>query len=279
MTPTIKKYFAVHPEHARALTTKQLREHFLLSQLFQADTIQLRYSHYDRMLVGGIMPEKTIVRLEPVDLLKAEYFLERREMGIVNVGTSGVVVADGNEIILGNKEALYIGRGVKNVSFANLEGGQALFYFNSSPAHRVHPIKKISLADAETVTIGSQESANHRTIRKLIVQATVTTCQLQMGLTELHTGSVWNTMPSHTHDRRMEVYFYFNQPEGNAVCHMMGEPDETRHLWMKNHEAVLSPAWSIHSGVGTSSYSFIWGMAGENLDYSDMDSINIDELR
>ena len=279
MIPVVKKYFAVHPEHARILTTHQLREHFLLDDLFVSDTIQLRYSHYDRMLVGGVMPAKSTIKLETTDVLKAAYFLERREMGVVNVGAKGMIIADGNEFILENKEAIYIGRGVKEISFVNMEDNQSHFYFNSCPAHAIHPIKKISLANAETITIGSQENANHRTIRKLIVQSTVSTCQLQMGLTELHNGSIWNTMPAHTHDRRMETYFYFNLSEENAVCHFMGEPTETRHLWIKNHEAVFSPAWSIHSGAGTSSYSFIWGMAGENLDYTDMDVVKIKELK
>jgi 4-deoxy-L-threo-5-hexosulose-uronate ketol-isomerase len=275
----IKKYFAVHPEHASALNTEELREHFLLDDLFEADSIQLRYSHYDRMIVGGVMPGSTSIQLETADVLKAEHFLERREIGIVNVGNAGVVIIEGKEIVLDNKEALYIGRGTRQVSFGNVAGGQALFYFNSCPAHTTYPFKKVTLADAETVTLGSQENANHRTIRKLIVQSTVPTCQLQMGLTELHAGSVWNTMPAHTHDRRMEVYFYFNLPDGNAVCHFIGEPDETRHIWMKNNEAVFSPAWSIHSGAGTSAYSFIWGMAGENLDYTDMEGVKVNELR
>jgi len=275
----IKKYFAVHPEHASVLNSQELRDHFLMDNLFRADSVQLHYSHYDRMIAGGIMPVSERIKLQPADVLKAEYFLERREIGIVNVGNAGVVIVDGNEIILNHKEALYIGQGTKDVSFGNIGGEQALFYFNSCPAHAAYPLKKIALADAETVTIGSQENASLRTIRKLIVQSTVTTCQLQMGLTELHTGSVWNTMPPHTHDRRMEVYFYFNLTEGNAVCHFIGEPDETRHIWMKNNEAVFSPAWSIHSGAGTSAYSFIWSMAGENMDYSDMDSLKINELR
>lgn len=278
MPTELKKYFAVHPDHAKTFDTQKLREHFLLTDLFTPGKIQLRYSHYDRMIAGGVMTDSEGLSLEPVDVLKANFFLERREIGIVNVGGAGVIQVDGKEFLLKNKEALYIGKGVKEVVFKNQTGQQALFYFNSCPAHAEYPTKKITQEEAEIVTVGSPENANHRTIRKLIVQSTVKTCQVQMGMTELHQGSVWNTMPPHTHDRRMEVYFYFNLPEGNAVCHFMGEPDETRHIWMKNHDAVFSPAWSIHSGAGTSAYTFIWGMAGENLDYTDMDGVRATDL-
>ena len=275
----IKKYFAVHPDHAKTFNTQQLREHFLLGNIFTLGEVSLFYSHYDRMIAGGAMPGKEKIYLPTPDVLKASYFLERREMGIVNVGESGVVTVDVKGYLLESKEALYIGRGAKEISFANQAGQQALFYLNSCPAHAEYPSKKISLSEAETVTLGSQENANHRTIRKLIVQSTVKTCQVQMGMTELHSGSIWNTMPPHTHDRRMEVYFYFNVPEGNAVCHFMGELHETRHIWMQNHQAVWSPPWSIHAGAGSATYTFIWGMAGENLDYTDMDGVKINELQ
>src|SRR5690606_1992971 len=217
--------------------------------------------------------------LKAIDQLKAEYFLERRELGIINIGDAATVSADGVEYVLVNKEALYIGRGVKEVVFHPAKKGTATFYFNSAPAHAAYPAKKVSLADAATVELGSQENANHRIIRKLLVNGVIQTCQLQMGLTELQSGSIWNTMPAHTHDRRMEVYLYFNLPDGQAVCHFMGEPQETRHLWIKNRQAVISPPWSIHSGAGTSNYAFIWSMAGENLDYDDMDKVSPTALR
>jgi 4-deoxy-L-threo-5-hexosulose-uronate ketol-isomerase len=238
------------------------------------------YSHHDRFIVGGVKPTHAgEVKLETFNDLKSSYFLERRELGIINVGGTGMVRADEKDFTLNNKEALYIGRGVERVSFLSQGETPALFYFNSATAHHTYPTKKITLSDAENLSVGSSENANKRTIRKLLVRGVVDTCQLQMGLTDLETGSMWNTMPPHTHDRRMEVYFYFNIKPDEAVCHFMGEPTETRHLWLKNNQAVISPPWSIHSGVGTSNYSFIWGMAGENLDYSDMDSIKPSELR
>lgn len=260
--------------------TDQLRDAFLADELFVADKINLVYSHYDRLIVGGALPSTKTLKLETVDPLKADYFLERRELGIINVGGTGKVVADGVTYSLHNKEALYIGKGTKEVSFlASEPGSQPYFYFNSAPAHAVHAAKKISKEEAETVELGSIETSNHRVIRKLIVNSVVNTCQLQMGLTELKTGSVWNTMPPHTHDRRMEAYFYFDVPENQMVCHFIGEPQETRHVWVKNRQAVISPPWSIHCGAGTSNYSFIWGMAGENLDYGDMDVVKVNELK
>jgi 4-deoxy-L-threo-5-hexosulose-uronate ketol-isomerase len=225
------------------------------------------------------MPKSRAVPLDPFDVLKANFYLERRELGIVNIGATGTVSADGTMYPLKNKEALYVGKGVKEVIFHPSKEGVALYYFNSALAHTSYPTKKISLEEAETVEVGSLESSNHRTIRKLIVSSILDTCQLQMGLTDLKKGSVWNTMPPHTHDRRMEAYFYFDVLENHAVCHFMGEPNETRHLWVKNHQAVISPPWSIHCGAGTSNYSFIWGMAGENLDYSDMDAVQLTELK
>jgi 4-deoxy-L-threo-5-hexosulose-uronate ketol-isomerase len=275
----MKKYLAVHPDHAKSMDTQQLRSHFLLQNLFTPGQINLNYSHYDRMMVGGAMPTTSKLLLETPEGLKANFFLERREMGIVNVGDSGYVIVDGAEFQLENKEALYIGRGSKEIVFSNAGKGQSLFYINSCSAHATYPTRKVTISEAETSTLGSQENANHRTIRKLIVRSILPTCQLQMGMTELHAGSVWNTLPPHTHDRRMEVYFYFNVPKDNAVCHFMGEPTETRHLWIRNHEAIFSPAWSIHSGAGTSSYAFIWSMAGENLDYTDMDGVPVNDLR
>jgi 4-deoxy-L-threo-5-hexosulose-uronate ketol-isomerase len=242
--------------------------------------VNIVYTHYDRLIVGGIKPASSSVELTTFESLKSDYFLERREIGIINVGGEGNVAVNGDDYQLGHKEALYIGRGVEEVNFSSKNGkNPSLFYFNSAPAHMAYPIAKVTFNEAETVDLGSKENANERTIRKLIVQSVVKTCQLQMGLTELKSGSIWNTMPAHTHDRRMEAYFYFDIKEGNAVCHFMGEPNETRHIWMQNNQAVISPPWSIHSGAGTSNYSFIWGMAGENLDYGDMDIVAPQDLR
>ena len=271
--------YAIHPSQYRTFTTSQLRENFLIENIFVKDEISLVYTHYDRLIVGGANPVSKPVTLETIDSLKAEFFLQRREIGIINVGGKGTITVDGTSYTLENKEALYIGRGAKNVVFNPDQATRPLYYFNSAPAHTTYPTRKVSLDQAETVEIGSLETSNQRTIRKLLVNSVLETCQVQMGLTELKTGSVWNTMPPHTHDRRMEAYFYFNVPENQTVCHFMGEPQETRHIWMQNHQAVISPPWSIHSGAGTSNYAFIWGMAGENLNYSDMDGVKPTELR
>lgn len=271
--------YAIHPNDFKKQTTQEIRDHFLIDDLFVEDKINLTYTMYDRFIVGGASPVSKPLALKAIDPLKAEYFLERRELGIINIGDAATVSADGVEYVLVNKEALYIGRGVKEVVFHPAKKGTACFYFNSAPAHAAYPTKKVSLADAATVELGAQENANHRIIRKLLVNGVIKTCQLQMGLTELQSGSIWNTMPAHTHDRRMEVYLYFNLPDGQAVCHFMGEPQETRHLWIKNRQAVISPPWSIHSGAGTSNYAFIWSMAGENLDYDDMDKVSPTALR
>jgi 4-deoxy-L-threo-5-hexosulose-uronate ketol-isomerase len=269
----------IHPNDYKHLSSQQLREAFLIENLFVADEISLTYSHYDRLIIGGAYPVSKPLVLESIDALKASYFLERRELGIINTGGKGVVLVDGTPYVLENKEALYVGRGVKEVVFQPDKQTAPRFYFNSAPAHTAYPIRKIGLAEAERAEVGSQETSNHRVINKLIVNSVLPTCQLQMGLTELQRGSVWNTMPPHTHDRRMEAYFYFDLPENQAVCHFMGEPQDTRHLWIKNNQAVISPPWSIHSGAGTSNYAFIWGMAGENLDYSDMDAVKPTELQ
>jgi len=272
--------FAISPAEAKQLDTAALRKAFLIEKVFEADTVSLTLSHYDRYIAGGVMPVAKTVNLPNPDKLKASFFLERREMGIINVGGKGTVTADGKQYELDFKEALYIGRGTKEVSFSSADGkSPAKFYINSAPAHHAYPTKKISRADAEVVELGSAATANHRVINKMIVASVLDVCQLQMGFTELKSGSVWNTMPAHTHDRRMEVYFYFEIPEGQAVCHFMGEPQETRHIWMQNEQAVISPNWSIHAGAGTSNYTFIWGMAGENLDYGDMDHCAITELK
>ena len=272
--------YAIGPRETNQMGTKALRDEFLIDQVFGIDQINWIYTHYDRYLVGGVIPKKTVVKLETIDPLKANFFLERREMGIINVGGNGSVTADGVNYILGYKEALYLGRGTKEVSFSSEEiSSPAKFYINSTPAHQAYPSRKVGRDEAEIVDLGTPETANARTIRKLIVNSILPTCQLQMGMTELKSGSVWNTMPAHVHDRRMEVYFYFEVPEDQAVCHFMGAPNETRHIWMANEQAVISPPWSIHAGSGTSNYIFIWGMAGENLDYGDMDGCPIPSLR
>lgn len=280
MNPTSSVRHSIHTSQSNHFTTKELRENFLIEDLFIPGKVTTLYTLYDRFIVGSAQPTGGALSLETPDNLKADFFLQRREIGIINIGETGIVEADGQQFILHNKEALYLGRGTKQVQFSSgPAGSKPLFYFNSAPAHHAYPSKKVSLDQAETVELGTQETSNHRTIRKLLVQGVIETCQLQMGLTELKPGSVWNTMPPHTHDRRMEVYLYFNIPQGQAVCHFMGEPQETRHIWVQNHQAVISPPWSIHSGAGTSNYSFIWGMAGENLDYSDMDIVQPANLR
>lgn len=271
--------YAHHPNDAKNYTTEDLRREFLINDLFVENQIKLVYTMYDRLIVGGIMPTDKALTLETIDELKAPYFLERRELGIINVGGKGNVTVDGTVYELNNKEALYIGKGNKEVTFEASNGEQPYFYINSAPAHHAFPTKKITKAEAEIVELGDAKYANRRTINKLIVNSVLETCQLQMGMTELHEGSVWNTMPSHTHTRRMEAYFYFDLEEGQTVSHFMGQPTETRHIFLKNRDAVISPEWSIHSGVGTSNYSFIWGMAGENMDYGDMDAVKTDELK
>jgi 4-deoxy-L-threo-5-hexosulose-uronate ketol-isomerase len=275
----IEKRYAIDPNTSKTFQSNQLREAFLIQNIFKDDEVSLVYSHYDRLIIGGIKPVSNVVALDTYDLLKSDFFLQRREIGIINVGSKGSVIVDGQQFSLGNKDALYIGRGSKEIIFSSAGPETALFYFNSAPAHASYPTKKIALQEADIMELGSLETSNHRTIRKLIVNSVLKTCQLQMGLTELKNGSVWNTMPPHVHDRRMEAYFYFDLPQNQVVCHFMGEPQETRHLFVKNNEAVISPPWSIHSGAGTSNYSFIWGMAGENLDYSDMDALTPLQLR
>lgn len=271
--------YASNPSDANKYSTDQLREHFVIESLFTKDEINLTYSMYDRYIVGGIMPTNKSLKLESIPYLKSENFLDRREIGIINVGTEGSILVDGTKYILQKKEALYIGQGAKDVVFSNSDKGQALFYINSAPAHKNFPTKKVGLNDAEVIQLGDEKYANRRVLNKLIVNGIVETCQLQMGMTELLPGNVWNTMPAHTHNRRMEAYFYFDLEAGQTIAHFMGEPKNTRHLFLESNQAVLSPEWSIHSGSGTSNYSFIWGMAGENLDYSDMDIVSPNELR
>ena len=271
--------YATNPSDVVGYDTQKIRENFLIESLFTPEDIHLIYSMYDRYIVGGIMPVKEKLKLETIPYLKSENFLDRRELGIINVGGKGTVSVDGEIFELSKKEALYVGSGIKEVIFSSSEENPALFYINSAPAHTHFPNKKVTKENAEIVHLGEDKFANKRIINKLIVNSVVPTCQLQMGLTELLPGNIWNTMPAHTHNRRMEAYFYFDLEEGQTICHFMGEPQNTRHIFMQNHQAVLSPEWSIHSGAGTANYSFIWGMAGENLDYSDMDICPPNELR
>lgn len=279
MSTSYETRYASSPQAIKKYDTAQLRSEFLIDNLMESGKINLTYSHYDRYIAGSAVPIQPLT-LETIDPLKSSFFLERRELGIINVGGNGTVTADGVVYELGFKDALYIGSGNKEVVFKSDDANNpANFYLNSAPAHTNYPNKKVSLVEANKLQLGSMETANHRTVNQMIIGGIVTTCQLQMGMTELKTGSVWNTMPAHVHDRRMEVYFYLDIPENQAVCHFMGQTDETRHIWMNNHQAVISPPWSIHSGAGTSNYTFIWGMAGENLDYGDMDVCKITDLR
>lgn len=272
--------YATHPRDFVSYNTDRIREEFLISNLFTTNEINLTYSMYDRFIVGGAMPTDKVLKLETIDPIKADHFLHRRELGIINAGGKGIVTVDDKEYPLNYQEALYVGMGDKNVSFQSLDAAKpAYFYLNSAPAHRAFPDKLVTLADAQSVEMGSLETSNARTINKLLVNQVLDTCQLQMGMTMLKPGSVWNTMPPHVHSRRMEAYFYFEVPENQAICHFMGQPHETRPIWMKNHEAVLSPSWSIHAAAGTSNYIFIWGMAGENLDYGDMDMASISDIK
>jgi 4-deoxy-L-threo-5-hexosulose-uronate ketol-isomerase len=272
--------FAAHPEDAKSYDTQRIRRDFLIERVFAADEVNMVYSMYDRMVVGGAMPVNDVLPLEAIDPLKADYFTQRREVGVFNVGGAGTVTVGGEVFELDFKETLYIGRGDREVTFASKDAAQpAKFYFNSTTAHTAYPCRKVTKQDAVVAHMGSLEMSNERNINKMLVNQVLPTCQLQMGMTELATGSVWNTMPAHVHSRRMEAYFYFELPDDQAVCHFMGEPQETRHLWIHGDQAVLSPEWSIHSAAATHNYTFIWGMGGENLDYGDQDFSDIRDLR
>lgn len=279
---------ACHPDDAKKYDTNQLREHFMMPTVMEQDKINLTYSLYDRLVFGGVVPVTKTMTLETIDPLKAEYFLERRELGVINIGGDGIVSVDGKDYELHFKDALYVGRGNKNVTFRSKDASNpARFYINSTPAHKAYKTQLVTIdgrkgsLKANSFAAGKMEDSNDRVINQLIVNNVLEEgpCQLQMGLTELKPGSVWNTMPAHTHDRRVEAYFYFNVPEGNAICHLMGQPQEERLVWLHNEQAIMSPEWSIHAAAGTSNYMFIWGMGGENLDYGDMDKINYLEMR
>ena len=270
---------AASPKDVKHYTTDRLREEFLVQDLFVKNEVKMVYSHIDRIIIGAAVPSKSL-SLDEGSELRAEYFLQRRELGVINIGGKGKVKVDGTEYVLEYKDGMYIGMGSKDIEFLSEdENNPAKFYFNSAPAHKTYPTVLIKPEDCVTVELGSLEEANHRVIRKYILPGQVESCQLVMGMTQLKPGSVWNTMPCHTHDRRMEVYLYFEVPENNFVMHYMGEPTETRHIVTRNEEIVISPSWSIHSGVGTKAYTFIWGMVGENQDFDDMDAVKMTDLR
>jgi len=272
--------YANHPEDSKHYTTEELRKHYLVEKVFIPDDISLVYSHQDRIIAGGVMPVKKALKLETSDELRAKYFLERRELGIINIGGAGRVTLDGKAYDIKPRDGMYVGMGVVDVVFESKDANNpAKFYIASSPAHKTYPTYYIDFDKANHRPCGDEKTLNKRVINQYIHPDVCDSCQLAMGMTELAPGSGWNTMPSHTHERRMEVYFYFNIPEGNVVFHMMGQPQETRHIVMKNEELVISPSWSIHSGIGTSNYTFIWAMCGENQDFDDMDHIKTTDLK
>lgn len=268
-----------NPNDVKLYTTERLRNDFLIQGLFKPGEVKLVYSQIDRIITGSACPTKPIT-LEAGAELRAKYFLERREMGVINIGPKGIVKVDGVSYELDTKDGLYIGMGAKEIIFESKDGNNpAKFYFNSAPAHKTYPTVLIKPENCVRVELGSLEESNHRVITKYILPGQVESCQLVMGMTSLKPGSVWNTMPCHTHDRRMEVYLYFELPENAVVFHYMGEPNETRHIVMRNEEAVISPSWSIHSASGTQAYTFIWGMVGENQAFDDMDAVAMKDLR
>lgn len=272
----------IHSDHAKQLDTQGLRREFLVEEIFTPDQLTMTYSHIDRIVFGGIMPVQDPLAFSDAlgKTFGVSYFLERRELGLINIGGPGVVVVDGIPFEIGNAEALYVGQGARELSFVSVDAMQpAKFYYNSAPAHVSFPARKVTQAQASPSTLGEAATSNRRTIYKYLVPDVLPTCQLVMGMTQLEEGSLWNTMPCHTHERRMEVYFYFNMQDDAAVFHMMGKPDETRHLLVHNEQAVISPSWSIHSGVGTQAYTFIWGMVGENQVFGDMDHVAVRDLR
>lgn len=263
--------YSSHQDDAKHYDTDTLRKHYLCERMMVANEVNMVYSMFDRIITGGAVPAGETLKLEAIDPLRADWFTQRREVGVINTGGAGEIVVGDQTYKLEFKEAMYIGRGDREVAFKSLDAkNPAKFYFCSAPAHTSYPDKLITKKDAVVMELGSLEGSNHRIINRMLVQEVTKTCQLQMGMTELKPGSTWNTMPAHTHDRRMEVYYYFELPEDQVVCHFMGEPQETRHIFMKGEQAVISPQWSIHSACATSNYTFIWAMCGENLDYNDM---------
>lgn len=272
--------FQNSPKETSQMNTQQQRDNFLIQNLMVPDSIRLTYTHYDRMIIGGVVPLANAITLNNENELKAAFFLERREMGIINVGGKGTVTADGVAYEIEKLEAVYLGKGTQEVSFSSSStDAPAMFYLLSVPAHQAYPNRKMTKAEASPVNLGDITTSNKRTIYKYIHNDGIQSCQLVMGLTVLEEGSVWNSVPPHTHTRRMEAYFYFDLQETQRVMHFMGEPQETRHLVIANNEALVSPPWSMHFGVGTASYGFIWGMAGENKEFTDMDPVPVASIK
>lgn len=272
--------YSTHPEQVKAFTTEDIRKHYLIEELFVPNEIKLVYTMEDRAIIGGITPTTEAISLEGYDEIKADYFLERREVGIFNVGGPGSISVDGEQYQMENKDCLYVGLGKRELLFSSeVSENPAKYYLFSAPAHKEYPTQHVAFKDVEGDRLGSLENANDRVIRRMIHNEGIQSCQVVMGMTQLKTGSVWNSMPTHTHNRRMEVYLYIDLDERSRMFHLMGEPTETRHIVMKNEEAVISPPWSIHCGSATSSYTFIWAMAGENKTYNDMDAVSIEQLR
>ncbi|WP_318488608.1 5-dehydro-4-deoxy-D-glucuronate isomerase [Photobacterium leiognathi] len=270
----------IHSQHAKQLDTAGLREQFLIENMFQEGQINLTYSHIDRIIVGAAVPTDSAIAFEGGKEIGVDFFLQRRELGVINIGEAGLVIVDGETFEIGAREAIYVGMGAQDIRFESVMADKpARFYLNCAPAHHCYPTRKITREDASPEQIGSQENCNVRTIYKYLHPSVLPTCQLLMGMTELAPGSLWNTMPCHTHERRMEVYLYFDMSQDNIVFHYMGEPQETRHLVVRNEQAVISPSWSIHSGVGTAAYTFIWGMVGENQTFHDMDHVAMADLK
>ncbi|WP_193394447.1 5-dehydro-4-deoxy-D-glucuronate isomerase [Paenibacillus sp. A3] len=273
--------YATNPTETKTYDTERLRQEYLIEGLFVPGKLNLVYSHVDRFITGGAVPTTEAILLEADKHdMGADYFLERREIGIINVGAQGVVTVDGTDYVLENKDGLYVGLGNKQVVFKSADAANpARFYLSSTPAHKNYPTQKVAISEAEPQHLGSITNSNERTIYKYIHLNGIQSCQLVMGMTLLKPGNMWNTMPCHTHNRRSEVYFYFDMPEDGVVFHLMGEPTETRHVVVRNEQAIISPSWSIHSGVGTSNYTFIWAMAGENQEFSDMDAVAMKDLK
>ncbi|WP_117161851.1 5-dehydro-4-deoxy-D-glucuronate isomerase [Paraliobacillus sp. X-1268] len=276
----MEKRYATHPEHAKTFGTEELRQHYLIEELFVLGQTKMVYSMEDRTVIGGVTPTEEAISLETDEEIKANYFLERRELGIINVGNSGKVLIDGQEFLMDNKDCLYVGKGNKEVLFSSTVASEpAKFYLFSAPAHKEYPIQKVSFNSIDGDQLGTNESANERVLRRMIHDDGIQSCQIVMGMTQLKSGSVWNSMPTHTHDRRMEAYLYIDLDENARMVHLMGQPSDTRHLIMKNEQAVISPPWSIHCGAATSNYTFVWAMAGENKQFTDMDHVQMDKLR
>jgi 4-deoxy-L-threo-5-hexosulose-uronate ketol-isomerase len=275
MTLTVTTRHAIHPQHAKGMDTAALRDNFLAQDMFKDGEIRLIYTHYDRFVMGGAVPAGGDLTLDVVAETKTATFLERREMGVVNIGETGTITADGQTHTLEHGEVLYLGMGTNAVTFS----GAGRYYITSAPAHQAYPTRLITMAQCKEVHMGASETSNKRTIKQFIHPLVMESCQLILGYTTLHDGSVWNTIPSHIHDRRMEAYLYFGMAPESRVLHLMGEPQETRHLFIGNEEGAISPPWSIHSGAGIGAYTFIWAMAGDNVDYTDMDFIQPEDLR